>query len=481
MRRTLTLIFSLSLLARPGGNGFAQGLDTLVVSLADAERRAMESSPLLSGARAEVELSEAQRTQADNARYLPELSLQNLWGPIPRARGEFNEYGVLTSPDQAGEIGKLSWFTQAQLDIVQPLYGFGKISSRQDAAGHGVEVSEAGLEGARDQALLLVRQLYWGVVLTKELERVLDNVRENAAEAEEKLNEQYEEGDASQNDLFKFTLFEYEVNRRARELEAAGIEAREGLRAAMGLERGIEVDVDADRLEPLDVALDSLSAYLDLAQENRPELKQLRAGIMARESLRKAEERDAWPTLILAGGIRANYAPDRYKPKNPFLNNDFNYLRAGALVGFDWDVNFLHHRDETRIQRMEANKLQAQLQPLSGLVEKEVREAYLKARRALADVEEGEEALQASENWFRAEMQTFDIGIGQIKDVIDAFQANVEMETLQLQNIAAFNVALAELAQRVGMDVTGGASGVREASGGNAISLEEGNSPGLDR
>jgi hypothetical protein len=50
-------------------------------------------------------------------------------------------------------------------------------------------------------------------------------------------------------------------------------------------------------------------------------------------------------------------------------------------------------------------------------------------------------------------MQTFDIGIGQINDVIDAFQANVEMRTLQLQNIAAFNVAVAELSQRVGVDL----------------------------
>ncbi len=450
-----------------------------MVSLADAERRALESSPLLREARAEVEVTEAERTQAHNARYLPELSLRNVWGPVPRARGEFNEYGVLTSPDVAGEIGKLSWFTQVELDILQPLYGFGKIGARLDAADRGVEASAAGLEGARGEALLLVRQLYWNVVLTKELARVLENVRENAAEAEEKLMEQYEEGDATQNDLFKFEIFEYEVSRRSRELEAAALEAREGLRAAMGLDRGVQVLVETDRLEPLDVTLDSLSTYLAMAREARPELLQLRAGIMALESLRKAEEKDAWPTFILAGGIRANYAPERYDPKNPFLNNGFNYLRAGALLGFDWDMNFMHHRDEIRVQRLEADKLRSQEGPLSSLVEKEVREAFLKARRAKADVEEGRDALQASENWFRAEMQTFDIGIGQIKDVIDAFQANVQMETQQLQNIAAFNVALAELSQRVGRDVV--PRGVPGPSNPGITVAGGGNTRGWDR
>jgi outer membrane protein TolC len=149
-------------------------------------------------------------------------------------------------------------------------------------------------------------------------------------------------------------------------------------------------------------------------------------------------------------------APERFDPKNPFVNNDFNYVRAGALLGLDWDLNFLHHRDQARVQRLEANQLQAQLQPLTMLVEQEVREAYLKAVQARADLEEGRDALQASENWFRAEMQTFDIGIGRINDVIDAFEANVELRTLQLQNIANFNVAVSELSQKVGVDLAGG-------------------------
>jgi outer membrane protein TolC len=137
------------------------------------------------------------------------------------------------------------------------------------------------------------------------------------------------------------------------------------------------------------------------------------------------------------------------------VNNDFNYFRAAILLGMDWNLNFLHHKDEARVRRLQANQLQAQLPPLSALVEQEVREAYLAARRAQVDLEEGRSALQASENWFRAEMQTFDIGIGEIKDVIDAFQGNVEMQTVQLRNIAAFNVAVAELSQRVGTDVGG--------------------------
>ena len=96
------------------------------------------------------------------------------------------------------------------------------------------------------------------------------------------------------------------------------------------------------------------------------------------------------------------------------------------------------------------------MDPLIKNIEHEVREAYSKARRAQLDIEEGRTALQATENWLRAELQTYDIGIGEIKDVIDAFQANVAMQTQQLRNIADFNTAIAEISRRVGSDIRPG-------------------------
>ncbi len=219
---------------------------------------------------------------------------------------------------------------------------------------------------------------------------------------------------------------------------------------------GTFLQVESDGFDPADVTLDSLEVYLREARRNRPELRQLESGIAARRSLARAEQRDGWPTLFVAGGLRANFAPSRFDPRNPFWRNDTNYFRPGILMGVEWNLDFLGHRDEARVQRYEALKLEAQVDPLVALVEQEVREAYLRARRAQADVEEGEAALQATENWLRAELQTYDIGIGQINDLIDAFQANVQMETQQLQNIAEFNEAVAEINRRVGRDVTSG-------------------------
>ena len=167
-----------------------------------------------------------------------------------------------------------------------------------------------------------------------------------------------------------------------------------------------------------------------------------------------AEQRDAWPTLFFAGSISGNLAPDRYDPRNPFWQNQTNYFRGGGVLGFEWNFNFGQHRAEAAVQRTEMIQLESQADALTALMEQEVRQAWLKAGRAYTDVEEGRAALQASENWLRAELQTYDIGMSEIKDLIDAFRANAEMKVTQLKNIADFNVAVAELSRRVGLDLS---------------------------
>jgi outer membrane protein TolC len=432
----------------------AQSADTVTVSLAEAERRALERNPLLAGAEARIEVNRAQESRAKSARWLPELSLRNAYGIIPKQRGAYNQYGVLVSPDTILGVNDMSWFTQLDVRLVQPLWTFGKLGKRIEAAGYAVDASEAGLDRTEADVLLMVRQLYWGVVLAQELERAADDVLEKVQEADSALNKQYEDGTATQNDLFKFQIFRYEANRRSREVRAGLEQVRAGLRAALGLGPGVTVRVETEALDTVSFALQDLSAYLEMARANRPELRELQAGISARRALMVAEQRDAWPTLFLAGQISGNLAPDRYDPRNPFWQNQTNYFRGGGVLGFEWNFNFGQHRADAAIQRTEMTLLEAQASSLDALVEREVREAWLKAGRAYTDVEEGRAALQASENWMRAELQTYDIGMGEIKELIDAFRANAEMKVVQLKNIADFNTAVAELSRRVGLDLS---------------------------
>lgn len=430
-----------------------QAVDTVVVSLLDAETMALDNNPLLRPALADLDISKAQQSRASRARYLPDINLRNVWGPIPSQRGAFTDTGVLFSPDTSTGLSDLTWFTQVDLDIVQPLYTFGKIGSRIDAAGFQVDASEAEVRKTESELLLRVRQLYWGVVLTDELGSVVRSVTELVAEAEEKLQAQYDEGSATQTDMNKFQIFQYQIRSRSREVEAGSTKARSAFKAVLGIPDGVPFRVDATSLEPTDVTLDGLATYIDFAMTARPEMSQLQAGINARRALVRAAEADSKPSFFLAGQLKFNKSPGRFDPKNPFVRNQTNFLHPGIVFGINWNLNFFQNNDKARVERYEMVKLEAQEHPLRLMVQQQVQEAYLDAVRAREDVEDGRGALRASQNLLRAELQTFDIGLGGIEDVIDAFKTNVEMTIEQLQNIAELNTRVAELSQRVGRDI----------------------------
>ncbi|MFQ5747259.1 MAG: TolC family protein [Gemmatimonadota bacterium] len=441
----------------PSRAGHAQSVERRVLSLAEAEAMALASSPMLEVADRELELSRAKRDQASHARFLPKFELRNIWGPIPRQRGEFTSTGVLVSPDTSTGFSDLRFFTQVDLDITQPIWTSGKIGGLIEAADRGVEAAEANVRKERSDIRLQVRKAYWGLVLGYEMEDVIRDAREQAEEARVKLEERFDEGSdqVTQNDMFKFEIFTYDLNKRARDVADRIELARAALKAVVGLDGSEEVDVDTRVLEPVDAELADLTTYTAMALESRAELGQLEAGIGALSALVRVHRSDYAPHLFAGVQVKYNRAPSRFDPRNPFWNNRTNFFRPGLAVGFNWNLNFSQTRDRVNVARRDEARLASQRRPLRNGITLKVREAYLETIRAKANLADSRKARRASENWLRAELQTFDLGIGDIKDVIDAFKANSTMRVEHLRNIFEYNTALAELSQAVGRDLYG--------------------------
>ncbi|MFQ5678364.1 MAG: TolC family protein [Gemmatimonadota bacterium] len=435
--------------------GFGQERGPLVLTLAEAERLALQNNAIVRMAGAEVDLSRAKKSRAAHARVLPKFNLRNVWGPIPRARGVFTKTGVLTSPDTSTGFSDLRFFTQVDLDIVQPLWTFGRLSGLDRAAGFGVEAAEADLSTKTAELRLQVRETYWALVLGYELLEVVDDMSEDAEEARAKLQELFDEGSeqVTQNDLFKFRIFEYDIHKARRQALDRIELGTAALRAAIGLDEATEITLETRELVPLEVTLDSLPTYTAMALRNRPEIAGLRAGIHASSSLVSVARSEHLPQLFFAANLRYNRAPSRFDSNNPFVYNPTNFFNPGIVVGFNWNLNVLQTRDKISEARYELARLTERESPLLDGIRLEVRKSYLAMRQAEANMQESRRALTASENWLRAETQTFDLGMGEVKDVIDAFRANAAMRREYLQNIFAFNTALAALGKAIGRDL----------------------------
>ena len=142
-----------------------------VLSLAQCEQLELGNSVQVQQANRSLELARLRHAQASHARFVPQLVLRNFWSAVPRARGEIAADGSLISPDTMVGIGDLRPFTEVTLDVIQPLWTFGRLRGLRDAAAFGVEAGQADVTSKEADVLLQVRELYWGLVLGKEIGR----------------------------------------------------------------------------------------------------------------------------------------------------------------------------------------------------------------------------------------------------------------------------------------------------------------------
>src|SRR5262249_54015085 len=96
--------------------------------------RAITSSPEVNEAQAEIRIAESQLAQAKAGR-LPQATFTSINGIINGAHGN-----AVTGRTDNADIGP---FTRGELEVVQPLYTFGRLASEIRAASHGVDSKPA--------------------------------------------------------------------------------------------------------------------------------------------------------------------------------------------------------------------------------------------------------------------------------------------------------------------------------------------------
>jgi len=425
------------------------------LTLRQCEELALKNSASVKDAQARLELAEAKRAQAAHAKILPKFEVRNVWGPSPRARGEFNQFGVLSSPDTSTGFSDLRYFTEVEVNLLQPIFTFGKFAGLSRAASYGAEAEEANFRKKQNDVRSKVRQVYWGAVLGKELLAVVENARSEMDKAESKIQEKLDEGseDVSQTDLFKLKIFKYEINKRYREALSKIEIANAALGALIGHRHDEKFEIAAEYLDPVNLNVEDIDVYYDMAAHSRPEISQLRAGVNARESLLTVSRSDYYPQFFFGGQVKYNFAKDRFDPNNPFVNNPTNFFRPGFVVGASWNLNFLQTRDKVRVAHAEYKKLEEKEAVLSDAIKLEVRKTYLELKDAETNMLESRKALKASGSWLRSVSMTFDIGVAEVKDLIEAFQADGKMQAEHLENVFKYNAAAAKLSKVVGHDL----------------------------
>ena len=376
-------------------------------------------------------------------------------GLAPKVDGGFYQNGAYsgTQPRTDGDkLDGISDWTHLDFALIKPLYTFGKIERYGEAAQGNIDLKRGELRQTRADTVYDTKRAYFGYLTARDsrvfLEDMQGRLNQTIDRVERSLKE--ERGDARQSDLYALqtargTLAKYVYQARA--IEKISLD---GLKVLTGAGLKADLSVADQRIEPVAFPLVDLAEFQSRALQDRPEMQQLEAGLRARRALVAAKKADRMPD-VYAGVIgQVNYASQRDRLDNPYINDAFNGGGLTPVVGVKWDSAF-------GVASARVNQAQAELEALNHKkafavagIPFEVGEAYANAQANFEGQRELAEGAAAARRWMVASLADFSAGMESADKVADAMRNYILAQTDYLRTVNDYNMNVAQLARLTG-------------------------------
>jgi outer membrane protein TolC len=344
-------------------------------------------------------------------------------GPTPEARFDRQPPRSLTDVTP----GSLCWFcgelgvgVGASVNLVLPLYTFGKYSAGKTATDHLVGAMSALLQRSYDQATFDVTRAYWGYQTARGARETVVQVRSRLAEARQRaqklLAEQSDQ--ISKSDLMKLDYLAEEIEARTAEANKNAALAITGIRLLIG--KGPEEPVDIVLQElPQPPAQPDENEMLRRALEKRPEARAAAEQVAARRAAVDLERAKLYPNIALVGGGNFTYTSSADDPRTPFAYNPYNQRSAYVALGLQATFDIPQKLARIRQAEAELRDALAQQRGAEHLVRLEVRQALGELeearQRALRYTNESNIGKQLA---VQAQL-AFDSGLGEARELLE--------------------------------------------------------------
>ncbi|MCC5940948.1 MAG: TolC family protein [Balneolaceae bacterium] len=431
--------------------------DTLRVNLQEFIQFGMENSGQVAYEGRAVDLAGNRVDNARSQRILPRVEFSSQHGVIPGVvsqldlpRGQF-----YLDPNLENDWEDWAIFTRAELNAIQPIYSWGAINNAVSAAESAAKAAEYQFSAVKAEAEIQLFELYYSYLLAKEISRILDDANDQIQQVERTLNRMRDEGDPDlkESDIFKFDILKAEFQVQIVEVRESLNYVKRVWNYAMRATNGQTFMPAESFLDPIPFAIEEYEYYQQMAMSARPELRGVESGIQALRNSVDAVKAQQYPLVFL--GITGSYAntPNRPRQTNPFIINNTNYASGGIGLGIRQNLNFSSMRNSVERTQIEYRRVQDLHQAVSDGITLELSEKYREAVIAEAKMKQTEVALATARNWVRNEQLNYDIGFGDIEDLLDSVQKELELRLQLKQNVFELNKRIAELYKASGISV----------------------------
>lgn len=347
----------------------------------------------------------------------------------------------------------LSLWAQLQFTIIKPLLTFGRLENYEEAAENNIIIKQQDVLIQREATRENVETAYFGYLTARDSRYLLEDTQKRLQAAADLVQDWLDtgEGDVSLSDKYALDAGLALIKRYLAEAEGLEAIALEGLYVTTGISKDETIELADSRLSPREMPTQDLDELIKLAQDNRPEFKQVEAGLNARRALVEANRADAKPLVYagLAGSL--SRSPERETLDNPFIYDPFNHAALSPLIGLRWE--WVSGAQKGKVAQAQAE--------LDALVEKasfarrgipfQVSEQYHLMKSKYAAAQAMRESAQAARRWMIASYTDFEAGLEKPEKILDAMKTYVLAYAEYLLSVNSYNLHVGKLYTATGV------------------------------
>ncbi len=426
--------------------------ETVVLDLPQSIERAMNTDPRITEKEKLVDAARALLSEAQGADGWI-FGVNSFVGLAPKLRGGFfetsggsGEQGV-GIPDNAFDFNGISPWYFVDFSLIKPLHTFGKVENYKQAATGNIQIKKGDVALRRGETTLEVTRAYNGYLAARDTRFLLEDTLKKFEASVELVEGWLErgEGTSKQSDLFALRTGTALLGRYI--AEASGVEkiAMAGLRLLTGISPEDTLNLADKRLSPVALPEGGLKELQSKALEQRPEVRQLAAGLKARRALVRAKKSEANPNLYTGVVGVISYTPLREDVSGVSAYDPFNSAGATPVLGLKWDWSS---------GRQPAQVAQAQAELESTLAVKsfaqqgipfEVAEQYHTVHSYHEMVQKLYDGSRDGRRWMISSYADFEAGLEEADKVISAFLGYVQAYSDYLKTVNDYNLHVARL------------------------------------
>ncbi|HWR44547.1 TolC family protein [Sporomusa sp.] len=321
------------------------------------------------------------------------------------------------------------------------LYSGGRLEGLVDQAKLNAEISDLGVDKAREQVKLDATSAYYGVLQASDMVGVNKEAVESLTQHLKTVKAQFDSGVIAKSDLLRSEVELANAQQNLTKAQNAFEIAKSNLNNVIG------APLDTEQILNNQLSYTEFNSLIDdcisYAMNNRPEIQQSKNSMAVAEKGVQIAESGNRPTVTT--GVTDGWSGDEF----PGQTNNWS-----MNVMANWNV-FDSGLTNARVNQNKAASAKAKDQDtqLRGNIELEVRQNYMSMREAEKRLQTTQVAADKAAEDLKIAKTKYYAGVGTNLDVIDAQLALTQAKTNHTQALYDYNVNMAKLEKSMGIKV----------------------------